>query len=218
MLFVACGGMLALLMPSQCFHAQDEKKMDPFERTVQTFSLDRQTVFEAIARLHEATGVVVSVERSLTATQVTQADQEFTATIAGGKTEVVLNEICALDGRCAWTRDGNMVNIYPRKVKADPNYVFNRKISVFQLDNVADAGTAAIRAMRETTGPPAQLVVLEAGNYDFAAPWTVKFTDVTLRQAINRIAAHLCGTCGWQLTGTKAAPTIIFYRNLQAST
>ena len=59
---------------------QAANDVDPFELKVQTFSLNHQTVFEAISRLHEATGVVVSVEKVLSTSEANQADQEFTTT------------------------------------------------------------------------------------------------------------------------------------------
>lgn len=58
----------------------------------------------------------------------------------------------------------------------------------------------------------------EFGKLDFEKPWTTTMEDMNLRQAINRIAEHLCATCGWQLSGTTDIPTIMFYRRLQAAT
>jgi len=216
-LSIVLAAVIALLIPADHLRGQAANDADPFQRQVQAISLDHQTVFEAISRVHEATGVVVSVEKVLSTSEANQADQEFTTTITGGKPDVVLDEICALAGRYTWSRDGNMVNIYPRDVTGDPNYIFNRSLPVFSVQEVSDAPTAAIRAVRELPGSPEQLIILEAGNYDFARPWTAKFENVTLRRAINRIAEHLCNTCGWQLTGTKSTPTVIFYRSLQGS-
>lgn len=209
--------LVGLLIPFRHLRGQAANKTDPFDYRVQTFTLNHQTLFDAIGRLHEATGVVISVERVLSTTSASEADEEFTSTIPGGKPDVVLNEICALSGRYTWSREGKMVNIYPRDVARDQSYLFNRRIPAFSLQEVSDAPTAAIRAVRELPGNPAQLIILEAGNYDFRQPWTVEFKNLTLRQAINRIAEHLCSTCGWQLTGTRATPTVVFYRNLQES-
>jgi hypothetical protein len=206
-----------LFFATQLLHAQSQEKPDPFERIIPSFQLNRQNIFEAVAKLNESTGIVVSVERVLDAKDAKNVDSEFTATIAGGKPSAVLNEICDLDARYTWARDGNLVNIFPRRVVGDREYLFNRKIPVLQLKDATDAPSAALDAVRALPGPTAQLIVLEFGKLDFEKPWTTTIEDINLRQAINRIAEHLCATCGWQLSGTTETPTIMFYRRLQTS-
>lgn len=210
-------------------HAQPypETSVDPFQRIVPTIVLSHQTMFEAFAKLYAATGIVVSVERVLApanridATDVLddRTDPRFTATIASGDATKVLDEICALDGRYAWSRDGNMANVYPWATVSNPDYLFNRRIPIFQLTGQKNPGTAAVDAVAGLPGAGAQsvppLVVVGVGAFDFAQPWTIAFRDITVRQAINRIAQHLCTTCGWQLVGTKEPPTLMFYRRLK---
>lgn len=206
----------ALSVPTRDAQAQVRRQpKDPFERTVPAIVLDRETMFEAVARIYESAGIVVSVERVLGSEEASAGDRKFTATIPGGKPATVLDEICALDGRYAWSRYGNMVNVYPRSVIGDANYLFNRAIPTFRLNGVNDPGSAAIQAVDELPGPRALLIVLEVGGFNFAKPWTVNVDDVTLRQAADRIAQHLCQTCGWQLMGTRTAPRIMFFRKLK---
>jgi hypothetical protein len=209
--------LVALLLAAQRVCAQATEASDPFDRITSTFQLDQQTMFEAIARLNESTGIVVSVERVLGTEGEGPVDPKFTATIGGGKPASILDEICDLDGQYSWARDGNVVNIFPRRSVKDRAYLFNRKIPVLKLKDAADAPSAAIDAVHALSGPPAQLIVLILGNLDFEKPWTTTIGDLSLRQAINRIAEHLCVTCGWQLSGTDTTPTIVFYRRLQAS-
>src|ERR1700722_5864048 len=114
---LACGIAASTLhFAAQRLQARIEDKPEPFERITPTFQLSHQNIFEAIARLNESTGIVVSVERVLDAEGASHADSEITATIAGGKPLAVLNEICDLDARYTWARDGNVVNIFPRRV------------------------------------------------------------------------------------------------------
>lgn len=190
--------------------------VDPFSRVVPTIRLVHQTIFESFARVYESTGIVVSVERVLGSVH-SEPDATFTATIQGGSPATVLDEICALDRRYAWSRDGGMVNVYPWKTVADRNYLFNRRIPIFHLDAVPQADSAVIRAVDELPGKRSQLIVLGTGRTDFASPWTITLKNLTLRLAVNRIAQHLCVSCGWQvLPGKASQPVITFYRRLQS--
>lgn len=194
--------------------AQPKTSRNPFSRAVPSITLRRQTMFIAIAKLYESTGIVVSVERVLGAEPAGGMDRKFTVTLKGGKPRQVLDEICRLDNRYTWSRDGGVVNVYPRSSGGDPRYLFNRKILTFHLTSAKSAAIAAIEAADQVTGPRPQLIVLQTGGLEFDEPWTVTLRDLTLRQAINRVATHLCEGCGWQLTGAKSAPTIVFYRKL----
>lgn len=209
--------VLAALCASLAWaESQQRIVRDPFQRSVPAIVLNGQTIFQAIARLYVSTGIVVSVERMLDDKGTGEMDRKFTATIPAASTTVVLNEICALDGRYAWSRDGNVVNIYPSKTLGDPNYLFNRRIPVFHLNAVSQASSAAIQADEELPGPRSQLILLGAGGTDFAKPWTVTLKNLTLRMAMNRIAQHLCATCGWQLLKSRSSePTVMFYYKLQ---
>lgn len=186
-----------------------------FDQTAPPIRLINQTIFQAFAELYQSTGIVISVERIL-GRNGPLVDERFTATIRGGKPFQVLNDICALDRRYAWSRDGNVVNVYPWKTVGDPKYLFNQRIPSFELHDVSKAATAAIEADEQLPGKRSQLIILGTGGDGFAEPWSVKLGTVTLRIALNRIAQHLCSSCGWQLLpGKGSEPVLVFYRRLQ---
>lgn len=220
----SCNGRNALVLVATIVlstsprgRAQEQiKTVAPFDRMVPTIVLKQQTMFEVFARVFESTGISVSVERVLGAEDASKMDPEFTATLQGGKPSVVLDEVCALDGRYAWSRDENTLNVFPRRLVGDPDYAFNRRTTDFNLSEVTSPAVAAIQAANELSGPRGHLTVLDVGGFDFPKPWTVTFKGVTLRQAMNRIAEHACSTCGWQLSGTEATPIVMFYRRLQS--
>ena len=188
---------------------------DQFDQTAPRIRLVHQTIFQAFAELYQSTGIVISVERIL-GKYGPVADKRFTATIRGGKPAQVLNDICALDRRYAWSRDGNVVNVYPWRTVDDPKYLFNQRIPSFELRGVSKAATAAIEADEQLPGKRSQLIILGTGGDDFAEPWSVKLQNVTLRAVMNRIAQHLCSSCGWQLLpGKGSEPVLVFYRKLQ---
>lgn len=212
---------LAMLLLVAAFsptaHAAQKRGPDRFDQAVPQIRLIHQTIFQAFAELYESTGIVISVERTL-GENGPVPDQKFTATIRGGKPAQVLNEICAIDPRYAWSRDGDTVNVYPWKTVGDRSYLFNRRIPIFHLDAVPQADSAVIRAVDELPGRRQQLIVLGTGGTDFSTPWTVTLKNMTLRLAANRIAQHLCSGCGWQLLpGKRSEPILVFYRKLQSS-
>jgi len=79
------------------------KPIDPFNWIIPDIELNQQTMFEGLAKVYESIGIVASVERTLGDTKA-EEDRKFTARIRGGPVSTVLNEICALDQRYAWSR------------------------------------------------------------------------------------------------------------------
>lgn len=207
--------LLFAVIGTTAARASQKHSDDQFDRTAPPIRLVHQTIFQAFAELYQSTGIVISVERILGRNGAVP-DRRFTATIRGGKPAQVLNEICTLDSRYAWSRDGNVVNVYPWNTVGDRKYLFNRRIPSFELRNVSKAATAAIEADEQLPGERSQLIILGTGGDDFAEPWSVKLRNLTLRAAMNRIAQHLCSSCGWQLlSGKSSEPILVFYRKLQ---
>lgn len=52
------------------------------------------------------------------------------------------------------------------------------------------------------------------GTQGFAKPWTASFRNITVRQALNRIAEQLGATYGWQIGGTANQRMIMFHYKL----
>jgi hypothetical protein len=161
--------------------------------------------------------VAISIEGVLPE-QGTASNPKFRAKIEGHTVAEVLTWLCTLDPRYTWTRDGNMVNLFPRALRDDKTYFFNRALPAVHFEGVMKADAAAIDVVHQLGDPSENLICLSiGGNLSFAKPWKATFHDITVRQALNRIAQQLGPTYGWQIGGTTRQRLIVFYYKPGAS-
>ena len=207
-------GELALIPHTQESISPIEK--DPLNQIVQSAQLRNETIFDAIARLNQAFDISVSIEGILPASG-TVANPKFTTEIENRTIGDVLTWLCTLDARYTWIRDGNMINLFPRMFLNDKNYFFNRLLPELHFQDARDSGDAAIDIVHRLGDPNEHLIFMGiGGTQSFAKPWTATFHDITVRQALNRIAQQLGPTYGWQIGGTMHQRMIMFHYKLGA--
>jgi hypothetical protein len=200
---------------AQCPYSAPEQSTadapsDPLDQRVGSFELKDETFGDALGRLNQSFDISVSVE-GLLPTEGVVTNPKFRARIEGHTVTEVLTWLCALDTRYTWARDGNMVNIFPRGSRDDRTYLFNRILPVLQFENVSKADEAAIGVIHQLGDPSEILICLSVGGTQtFAKPWTATFRDITVRQALNRIAQQLGPTYGWQIGGKARQRLIVF--------
>jgi hypothetical protein len=193
-----------------------ETKSDPFDQKVALVELREETIFDAIGRLNQSYDVAISIEGILP-NQGTIANPKFQAKIENRTVSEVLTWLCALDGRYMWVRDGTMANLFPKTLHNDSHYFFNRRLSVLKFEQVQQLDDAVLAVVHQLDDPNEHIVFLGiGGTQSFAQPWTAKFHDITVREALNRIAEHLGPTYGWQIGGTTKARIIMFHYKLGA--
>ena len=191
-------------------------KKDPFNQVVELVELKDETIFDEIARLNQAFDISISIEGILPA-KGTVANPKFTARIEKQTISDLLTWLCALDTRYTWSRDGNMINLFPRMFLNDKNYFFNRLLPELRFQDARDSGDAAIDIVHRLGDPNEHLIFMGiGGTQSFAKPWTATFHDITVRQALNRIAQQLGPTYGWQIGGTTNQRMIMFHYKLGA--
>lgn len=193
-----------------------EPKKDPLAQKIAVIELEDETIGHAIGRLNQSYDVAISIEGILPE-QGTVANPKFQAKVENRTLSEVLTWLCALDGRYAWSRDGNMVNLFPKAQGDDPHYLFNRRLSVLHFQDIRQSGDAALEVVRQLGDPTEHLIFLGVGGtQSFAKPWTETFNDITVRQALNRIAQQLGPSYGWQIGGTSNQRMIMFHYKLGA--
>lgn len=189
---------------------------DPLDQVVGSVQLKDETIFGEIARLNQAFDFSISIEGILPAAG-TVSNPKFSATVDSQTISQVLTWLCNLDTRYTWTRDGNMVNVFPRAFINDKSYFFNRLLPEVSFNGIRESGVAAMEVVHQLGDPHEQLYFLGiGGTQTFARPWTATFHEVTVRQALNRIAQQLGPTYGWQIGGTINQRMIMFHYRLGA--
>lgn len=187
---------------------------DPFEQKIDLLELKDETLGDALGRLNQMLDISMSVEGILPE-EGTVPNAKFTASVENRTLAEVLNWLCALDSRYTWIRDGNSVNLFPRASSNDPSYFFNRVLPKLSFQHLRRADDAAVALVHQLGDPNENLIVLGTGVTEgFAEPWTASFNNITVRQALNRIAQQLGPTYGWQIGGTTKARLIVFHYKL----
>jgi len=195
---------------------QAPSQLGPLGQKVQLFQLTDETIFDGLARLDQSYGIPISIEGILP-DEGTVTNPKFRAKIENETLADALSWLCSLDPRYRWTLDGTMVNFFPAAFMHDPHYLFNRQLPVLHFQDVGQSGDAAIEVIRQLGDPTEHLYFLGIGGTQaFSKPWTATFDNITVRGALNRIAAELGPTYGWQIGGTTKSKLIMFHYKLGA--
>lgn len=172
---------------------------------VSHFEIENQTLFDGLSRLSsEPIPLRLAFEEILRQNESDARDREvrFSVRLENNSVRDILDALCAADARYTWSLDESTINVYPRAVETDPSYLLNLHLAHIELKNITDA--------YEALTPLARLIPTEQIGYrhlgpsvQYASPWNASFENLTVRQFINRIAAHLGPTGGWVFSGSK---------------
>lgn len=131
----------------------------------------------------------------------------------------ILDALCQADSRYTWSMDGTTVDLFPRAVINDPSYLLNRKLERFELTNATDVQNGLLAIVRRLPPPVEQIAQAQAGGDDPypPEPWTVTFENLTVREVVNRLAAH-GGQCAvWIFGGARDFQAFGFFNTLLCS-
>jgi hypothetical protein len=191
-------------------------KQDPFDQRIEMVELKNESIFEGIARLNQLSDIAISIEGILPA-EGTTPNPKSLAKLEGRTVGETLSWFCRLDSGYTWSRDGNTANVFPSAYRDDKRYLFNRTLPELHFDEVRESDDAAIQVIHQLGAPTEDLYFLGIGGTpSFAKPWTAIFHDITVRQALNRIAQQLGPTYGWQIGGHAGSRLIMFHYKLGA--
>jgi hypothetical protein len=104
----------------------------------------------------------------------------------------IFDALCKADSRYAWSMDQGTVDVFPEAVIGDTSYLLNRRLATFEIKNATDVQNGLLAIHRQLPPPLEQIAQAQAGGDDPwpPEPWTVNFENVTVRQVVNRLAAH----------------------------
>lgn len=207
---------LCLMLSLSALIALAQTQSSPVDPTLKArvplFELTNQTFFEGIARLSaEPISLAFEEELQARANSSQMPDPRFSLKLENSSVREVLDALCSRDTRYTWSMDGSTINVYPKATDADPFYLLNRRLEKIEFKNVNDPYQALNPIARQL--PAEQIGYLHlGGEVRFAQPWTVSFENLTIRQIINRVTAHLGTGGGWTLSGSKASKFFTFHK------
>jgi hypothetical protein len=208
--------LLFLLVSAPFQQTSHTPKFDPLEQKVGSFELRDQTIGEALGQLNQSFDITISIEGVLPE-EGTVTNPKLNASMRNVTLAEVLNQLCVLDTRYRWARDGNSANFFPKTSLSDPNYFFSRTLTDLHFHDVRQVGDAVIAIDRQSGDPSGGVIYMGIGQTQgFAEAWTASYSNITVRQALNRIAQQLGPTYGWQIGGTTKAKLIVFHYKLEA--
>jgi hypothetical protein len=172
---------------------------------VPEFELHNQTLVDGLWKLAQAPGPFAFgyekvLKKMLADPEI--PDPSFSLQLKNKTVREVLDALCQADSRFTWVMDGATVNVFPRAVVNDPSYLLNRKLAKFELKNATDVQDGLLAIVHQLPPPIEQVANAQVGGADPypQEPWTVTLENVTVRQVINRLAAH-GGPCGIWIFG-----------------
>lgn len=185
---------------------------DLLQQPIQELSLKNQYFMDGIVKLDTlASGLGFSLEYILPPPQAPlPTDPKFTDKITGVTLAEALDWLCRLDPRYTWSRDGTTINIFPRASLEGENYYFTRKLSHLVFRDERNAYDAIEKVLTPISSPK-EAVIKYTGVRDYQTPLSATFTNITVREALNRLIQHLSPTEGWMVTGNQEVMLFIIY-------
>lgn len=139
------------------------------------------------------------------------ANPHFSLKLENRTLSEILNRLCELDTRYDWQFDGTTINIYPRATTETASYLLNRRFERLHLTGLRDPYQALFPMVAQLPPPREQMAYAQAGgNPSYAQPWDLSLSDVTLREAINALAANIGPSSSWILQGSKQYRQLTF--------
>jgi hypothetical protein len=129
----------------------------------------------------------------------------------------ILDALCGGDPRYMWSIDEGTINVYPRATVGDPLYLPNRSLKVLRFEGITQIVQGLFAIAQQLPPPEEQVAHVQtgggAGEYP-PGPWTAVFYNVTVRQALNRLSAHIGPHGSWILYGSKEFREFAFYEGV----
>ncbi|HEV3480880.1 MAG TPA: hypothetical protein VGR97_00975 [Candidatus Acidoferrales bacterium] len=204
--------VLGLLLISPATSAQKLSKVgaaSPLDTRMPDFTLDDKSILTGVRMLEkESLGIHFGFEEILTHkfSDPKAPYPKITVRLEHPTARDVLDALCAADPRYMWSDDGNATNIYPRATVGDPSYLLNRELEVFQVQDITQIDQGLLAIVRQLPPPVEQVahVQIGGGSGEYPpVPWTAVFNNITVRQALNRLVAHVGPNALWVFYGSQ---------------
>ncbi len=144
----------------------------------------------------------------------TGPDVRFSMNVENKTVREILDALCSADHRYTWSIDDSFINVYPRTSIEDPHYLLNRKLPRLEVINITDIDQALLAIVRQLPPPLEQIAHAQLGgdaSYP-AGPWTAAFDNLTVREAMNHLTAHMGPRACWIFHGSLDFRAFAFFK------
>ncbi|MGC1687503.1 MAG: hypothetical protein WA734_17890 [Candidatus Acidiferrales bacterium] len=137
-------------------------------------------------------GFEIPLKRKFEFADPDSEDYRFDFRLQNKTIQEILDALCEADPRYTWSTDEGTVNVFPRAIINDDQYLLNRKLDKFELKNATKVDDGLFAIARQLPPPFEQVAHMQFGGDDRypAEPWTVVYQNLTVRQVVNRLSAH----------------------------
>jgi hypothetical protein len=141
-------------------------------------------------------------------------DPRFSLHLENSSFREILDALCRMDVRYTWSQDGATINVYPWPNIGDSSYLLNRKLVKLEIKSITDIQYGLLAIVQQLPPPKEQVAIAQIGVGFLSYPpeaWSATFEDVTVRQAINRLAIHGGPRSYWHFGGSKEFRAFSFW-------
>src|SRR6267154_3980581 len=186
--------------------AQTTPPKEALDAKISSFGLVGQTIYDGLTRLMNepvpfSFGFENDLKRKFADPEL--PDVRFNLSLENKTVKEILDILCSMDVRYTWSQDGATINVYPRSKLGDTSYFLNRRLNRWQINDITDVQQGLLAIVEQLPGPREQVAITQfGGSLSYPNAWKETFQNITVRQAINRVAGHLGARTYWQLTGS----------------
>jgi len=184
---------------------------------ISAFNLNDETIEVGLKRLASGSAAfAMGFEHELKSKQTDPPIQDPCLTLHLTATTVrgALDAMCQSDGRYTWSTDDAFINVYPIKTVNLGSYLMNRRLTKLDLKELTDIQQGLLTIVNQLPPPREQVAIAQVGGDDTypAEPWTTRYENLTVRQAINRLVRHMGERASWAFTGSTDFRAFAFNR------
>jgi hypothetical protein len=186
-------------------------------RRVPQFTLLQGTIYDGLKSLSAgpvpfAFGFEEVLKEKFSDTEI--RDPRFDLRLENKTVRNILDALCASDSRYTWSSDTFTVNVHPRATAADVTYLLNRRLPRLELAGITDIDQGLLAVVHQLPPPEEQVAHVQTGgdsSYPLE-PWHASFQDLSVRQAMNRLVAHMGQHACWIFHGSRDFRAFTFFR------
>jgi hypothetical protein len=133
----------------------------------------------------------------------------------------VLDALCGADPRYMWSIDETTINVYPRATVGNPSYLLNRELRTLRIEGITHTDQGLLAIARQLPPPMEQVAEVQSGGSGGIfppEPWTAVFENLTVRQAVNRVAGHIGPHGSWIFYGSEEFREFAFLQGVMPRT